>query len=87
MVRFEWLLVMQIFLLVFMFIFYQKLVEMKKQVDDITKEVANYISYVTEEIELENQGESIINAQNTRKKESEDAQNRLIQAVLGDFFP
>ena len=87
MVRFEWLLVMQIFLLVFMFIFYQKLVEMKKQVDDITKEVANYISYVTEEIEQENQGESIINAQNTRKKESEDAQNRLIQAVLGDFFP
>ena len=60
---------------------------MKKQMDDITKEVMNYISYITEEIEEENVKESVSKGRKNGQKEHEEAQNRLIQAVLGDFFP
>ena len=65
----------------------QKLMQMKKQMDDITKEVMNYISYITEEIEEENAKESMSKGRKIGQKEREEAQNRLIQAVLGDFFP
>ena len=74
-------------MMVLMFVFLQKLMQMKKQVDDITKEVTNYISYITQEIEEENVKEGVPKARKMEKKESEEAQNRLIQAVLGDFFP
>ena len=66
-----------------MLILMQTFLQMKKQVDDITKEVTNYISYITQEIEEE----SVPKGRKTSQKEKEEAQNHLIQAVLGDFFP
>lgn len=91
MIRLEWLLFMQFFMGILMIVFLQKLTQMKKQVDDITKEVTAYISYITEEMneELEEypQEKNIILDQNGMEKSKKDEdQNRLIQAVLGEYF-
>lgn len=91
MIRLEWLLFMQFFMGILMIVFLQKLTQMKKQVDDITKEVTAYISYITEEMneELEEypQEKNIILNQNGMEKSKKDEdQNRLIQAVLGEYF-
>lgn len=84
--RLEWIFFMQLVLGVLMLIFLRKQIEMKKQMDEIVKEVTNYISYITEEqdvqLEYENPVEKIV-----QKKGKEEAQNQLIQAVLGEYFP
>lgn len=96
MFRLEWLFLMQIAMGVLMIIFLRKLTQMKKQVDEVTKEVMNYISYITEDMEEENIQEPIsVKKENKNeekyvkslsKKEKDEAQNRLIQAVLGEYF-
>lgn len=91
MIRLEWLFLMQIFMGILMIVFLQKLTQMKKQVDEIVQEVTNYISYITEdmqeELEENQQKKNIILKQNgTERMEKEEAQNRLIQAVLGEYF-
>ena len=53
--------------------------EIKREMDRIAKEVTNYVSYVTEDTN------EIMKIE--EKKEKEEAQNRLIQAVLGEYFP
>ncbi|MBQ8518843.1 MAG: hypothetical protein IJ455_04440 [Agathobacter sp.] len=96
MVRLEWLFLMQLAMGILMIVFLQKLIQMKKQVEEITKEVMNYISYVTEDIEeelaesaREDKKVSVEKRSGKRlsQKEKEEAQNRLIQAVLGEYFP
>ena len=92
MIRLEWLFLMQILMGILMIIFLQKLTQMKKQVDEITQEVMNYISYVTEDMAEEDFAESKISGklektvEMVNKKENAEAQNRLIQAVLGEYF-
>ena len=93
MFRLEWFFLMQLVMGILMIIFLQKLTQMKKQVDKITKEVMNYISYITEDMEEEIlQDTSLARKEKSLgkelgKKEQEEAQNRLIQAVLGEYFP
>ena len=96
MIRLEWLFFMQLAMGVLMIVFLQKLMQMKKQVEKITQEVMNYISYVTEEVTEEpltetKVGEGLsrekLRDKNPSQKEKEEAQNRLIQAVLGEYFP
>jgi len=93
MFRLEWLFFMQILMGIFMIILLQKLTQMKKQVDEIVREVKNYITYVTEEIDEEiNLTPKEHHLEKTVKnkieqKEQDEAQNRLIQAVLGEYFP
>ena len=84
MIRLEWLFFIQLVMGILMLLFLRKLNQMKKQVDMVTKEVMNYISYVTEDIEKEQNEEK--SPQKLTKKEDEEAQNRLIQAVLGEYF-
>lgn len=84
MMRLEWLFFIQLVMGILMLLFLRKLNQMKKQVDMVTKEVMNYISYVTEDIEKEQNEEKL--PQKLTKKEDEEAQNRLIQAVLGEYF-
>ena len=84
MFRLEWLFFMQLVMGILMIIFLRKLIQIKKQMDTITKEVMNYISYVTEDIEKEQNEEKL--PQKLTKKEDVEAQNRLIQAVLGEYF-
>ena len=87
MVHFEWLFLMQIVMGILMMVFLQKLTQMKKQVDKITQEVSNYIAYVTEDIE---ENEEIVTEEKhmeISKNDTEEAKNRLIQAVLKEYFP
>ena len=84
--RIEFIFFMQLVLGALMLIFLRKQIEMKKQIDEIVKEVTNYLSYGTEETEEEQEIEtSVIKA--SQIKEKEEAQSRLIQAVLGEYFP
>lgn len=97
MFRLEWLFLMQIIMGIFMLIFLQKLLQMKKQVEEIIKEITNYITFVTEKEEKDAPEDVFFEKQNSEtgakrakignKKELETAQNQLIQAVLGEFFP
>lgn len=85
MIRLEWLFFMQVIMGVLMIILLQKLTQMKKQVDEIIREVTSYISYITE-AEQEVQTEEKKNRRVVIKGKEEE-QNRLIQAVLGEYFP
>lgn len=97
MFRLEWLFLMQIAMGILMIVFIQKLSKIKKQIDEITTEVKNYISFITEEIQEEVQESHSIEEKNNfleKPKETtpkiltkEEAQNSLIQAVLGEYFP
>jgi len=76
---------------ILMIVFLQKLAQMKKQVDEITQEVTKYISYITEEMqeeleETQKKKNIISKPTGAEKKEQDEAQNRLIQAVLGEYF-
>ena len=82
----EWVFFMQLIMGVLMLFFLRKLMQMKKQMDCITKEVTNYISYITEEMESLPEKENTIE-KTKRIKEKEEAQTRLIQAVLSEYFP
>ena len=94
MIRLEWLFLMQLGMGGLMIIFLQKQMQMKRQLDEMTREVENYITYITEDI-IEESQESVKedkqikekDRKNNTKKDIEDAQNRLIQAVLGEYFP
>lgn len=84
--RIEVIFFMQLMIGALMLIFLRKQMEMKKQMDEIIKEVTNYISYITEETEEELEIENQI-IKRSHEKEKEEAQSRLIQAVLGEYFP
>ena len=68
-------------MIILLAVFIRKFNAMKKQIDSIMQEVTNYISCVTEELEVENERKI------EPSKRLEEAQNRLIQAVLGEYFP
>lgn len=87
MVRFEWLFLMQIVMGILMIVFLQKLTQMKKQMDKITQEVSNYIAYVTEDIEENEETVTEEKHMEISKNDTEEAKNRLIQAVLKEYFP
>ncbi len=71
-------------MVILLIILLQKITILKKQADDIVDEVRAYVTYIVEDSETEE-------TQNIHKKEvqsgKEEQQNRLIQAVLGEFFP
>ena len=87
MVHFEWLFLMQIVMGILMIVFLQKLTQMKKQVDKITQEVSNYIAYVTEDVEENEETMTEEKHMEISKNDTEEAKNRLIQAVLKEYFP
>lgn len=87
MVHFEWLFLMQIVMGILMMVFLQKLIQMKKQVDKITQEVSNYIAYVTEDIEENEETVTDEKHMEISKNDTEEAKNRIIQAVLKEYFP
>ena len=93
MVRLEWIFLMQIVVGIIMIVYLFHLLQMKKQIDAITKEVSNYIAYVTEDIELEQKKEIVsekIQKEEQQMKEKRkllEAQNTLILGVLKEYFP
>lgn len=67
---------------------------MKKRVDDITKEVEKYISFVIEDEETKMddgknpEDKGVLVGRNLRKDLTNDeARSSLIQSVLGEIFP
>ena len=86
----EWLFLVQLATVGLMILFLQKQMQIKKQLDEITKEVSNYISYVTEDMMEETQELSTkesVERHRQKKVDKEEVQNSLIQAVLGEYFP
>ncbi|MBE5888934.1 MAG: hypothetical protein E7283_08930 [Lachnospiraceae bacterium] len=68
---------------ILLIILLQKITILKKQTDDIVKEVKSYLECV-----LEDSNEEFTEEVHKEKfQEKEEQQNRIIQAVLGEFFP
>lgn len=84
MFRIELLFLMQCLLGILMLIFLHRINQLKKQVDEITKEVKAYLAFIEEESELE---ESPVCFQKEIKISKDEAENHLIQAVLQEYFP
>lgn len=89
MLRLELLFLMQIVMGGILITLLIKMMQMKKQVDDVIKEIHGYITFVTEEVEeeipvrKETPSKSILG----KSKENQDElQNKLIQSVLGEYF-
>ena len=71
-----------------------KISRMKKQVDEITREVEHYISFVMEDegtnmdCDIKVEDKEVSTRKNIKKTLTNDeAKSSLIQAVLGDIFP
>lgn len=89
MFRFEWLFLIQMIMGGLLILLLIKVMQMKKQVDDVVKEILSYISFVTEEQQEEMQEnlETEPKMLSRKKKENQDElQNKLIQSVLGEYF-
>lgn len=84
MFRLEWLFLTQCLLGILMMIFLHKINQIKKQVDDITKEVKAYLTFIEEDIEQEPQKAK---KQKTVKVSKDEVENHLIQTVLKEYFP
>jgi len=71
---------------ILMFIFLHKITQMKRQVDNITKEVQNYITFITEDT-IE---EEVDQKKESAKRENmplDETKSNLIHAVLSEYFP
>lgn len=79
----ELLLIMQGILVILMFIFLRKMNGIKEQIDQITKEVKDYLKFIEEDISQEDK----IIKENQSEKKKEDVQNYIIQSVLKEYFP
>ena len=64
---------------ILLIILLQKITILKKQTDEIVKEVKLYLDCVMEEPEKEE-------AYMSSKERKEEEQNKIIQAVLGEYF-
>ena len=84
MVRLEWIFLAQCFMGILMMIFLHKINKVKKQIDGIMKEVKAYLNFLEEDTEQEIQQEK---GEKTRKISKDEVENRLIQAVLKEYFP
>ena len=99
--QFEIILGIQIMGSVLMLVLLSKMIQMKRQIEHVIKEVEGYIAFITEETEDKPDTDMADDAQYKKeepvyqanlvsklKKESKDTeQTQLIQAVLGEYFP
>ena len=69
---------------ILMLISLQKISKLRKQIDLITKEVKQYLAFLEDDVEEEHFLEK---KENGEKISKDEAENRLIQAVLTEFFP
>lgn len=78
------LLVIQVFLGMIIVLLLHKVCKLKVQVDEITKEVKDYISFIIED-EASSETDTPKNPGDV--KSGDAMQSSLIQSVLGEFFP
>lgn len=88
MTRMDVLLLIQPVMGILMLIILHKVMQLKKQVNHIVKQVEDYVTYITSETEAEEQHQEQKKANILLKKDEkvDEAQSRLIQAVLGEYF-
>ena len=99
--QFEILLAMQVLICLLILVLLRKIMQIRQQVSHVIKEVEGYIAFITEETE-EEADEKVINDMQNKKEEriyqseqgnkrtrlsKDDAQTKLIQSVLGEYFP
>ena len=79
---------------ILLIILLQKITILKKQTDDIIKEVKTYVAYITEEADESSVEKSPLQSSSKTVGSRfqgicsrEEAQNGIIQAVLGEYFP
>ena len=98
MVQLEWVFLLQVVTGILILMLLLRINAIKKQMDGIIKEVKNYVDFITEEGEYEENNINIeetdvrVNpmqkkAVNMQQKDKEEAQNYVIQAVLKEYFP
>lgn len=73
-------LIIQVLLGVGVIALFQRMNQIKKQIDEITKEVKDYVSYIVEEDDKNDNQPAL-------KWNDDERQSSLIQAVLGEIFP
>ena len=78
------LLFIQVFLGIIILVLLHRVGKLKAQVDEITKEVKDYISFI---IEDEDSSEADTPKDLRDVKSGDAIQSSLIQSVLGEFFP
>lgn len=83
MIDMELLFIMQCVQGILMLFFLLQINKLKKQVDNIIKEVKAYLTFIEEEAELED----LSQPQKNVKISKEEAENHLIQSVLQEYFP
>lgn len=64
---------------ILMIVFLLKITQIKQQLDDIIKEVNDYIEFLTEDVREE--------PKTKKEKKDTEAQSQLIHAVLREYFP
>ncbi|MBQ8626449.1 MAG: hypothetical protein IJ419_09855 [Agathobacter sp.] len=80
---------------ILLIILLRKITILKKQTDDIVKEVKAYVAYITEEVEEESTEQNIrlqkqafpAGGKIQGIPSKEETQSHIIQAVLGEYFP
>ena len=70
-----------------MIIFLQKITQVKNQLNNITKEVEDYIAFLTSDIEDVEEESDKTQRKSSTNKQKDVSQNHLIQAVLKEYFP
>ncbi len=80
----ELLFFMQCLLGMVMLIMLQKMNQLKKQIDSITKEVMQYLAFLEEDTET---NDFFAKGPKEVKISKEAVENHLIQAVLKEYFP
>ena len=83
MISIELLFLVQCVLGILMLFFLLRINKVKRQLDNITKEVKEYLAFIEEEAELED----LSQPQKKVKISKEEAENHLIQSVLQEYFP
>ena len=83
----EFLFLIQIGIGIIMIISLQKITQLKTKVDDITKEVENYIAFLTEDVSEERIQTESKQRKISKSVQMEESKNQLIQAVLKEYFP
>ena len=98
MIQLEMVFALQLAMGILMIIFLQRINRIKKQMNSVIKEVENYISFIMDDDEkqqitkermtkIENSTGGVISGKRSGKNKKEEEQNRLIQSVLGEYFP
>ena len=94
MITIEWVFLGQMIIGIFVILSLRKTLQMKRALDEIIKEIKEYVTFIIDEEEKEQKKQSMFQEdvknlkqnQKSKKMVKDEAQTRLIQAVLSEYF-